>query len=150
MIFAPGTARFASATPADAASWRRLDRGATPRAGDIARSTAAGVKPAYVRGASQPSGAPIPERPVRVLLEGEAPAGLWEGLAAQIEARGFTVLRVPHEGMPHGANGVTDYGANTVAVRENMSPAAQVKTLTHELAHVMLHGPNNPDASGDR
>ena len=52
--------------------------------------------------------------------------------------------------MIHGANGVTDYGANTVKVRENMSPAAQVKTLTHELAHVMLHGPNNPDASGHR
>ena len=150
MIFAPVTARFASATPADAASWRRLERGEKPRAGEIARSKVVGVKPAYVWDVSQTSGDPIPERPVPVLLEGEAPAGLWEGLAAQIEARGFTVLRVPHEGMTHGANGVTDYGANTVAVRENMSPAAQVKTLTHELAHVMLHGPNNPDTSGHR
>ena len=26
----------------------------------------------------------------------------------------------------------------------------RVKTLTHELAHVMLHGPNNPDTSGHR
>src|SRR5699024_11039679 len=83
------------------------------------------------------------------LLEGEAPDGLWEGLATQIDARGFTVVQVPHEGMIHGANGLTDYGANTVTVRENMSPAAQVKTLTHELAHVMLHGTNNPDASGN-
>ena len=150
MIFAPVTARFASATPADAASWRRLERGEKPRAGEVARSKIVGVKPAYVWDVSQTSGEPIPERPMPVLLEGESPNGLWEGLAAQIEARGFTVLRVPNEGMIHGANGVTDYGANTVKVRENMSPAAQVKTLTHELAHVMLHGPNNPDASGHR
>ena len=150
MIYAPVTARFASSTPADAASWRRLERGEKPRPGEVARSKIVGVKPAYVWEVSQTSGDPIPERPVPVLLEGEAPEGLWDGLAAQIEARGFTVLRVPHEGMIHGANGLTDYTANTVAVRENMPPAAQVKTLTHELAHVMLHGPNNPDASGHR
>ncbi|MGO3235220.1 MAG: ArdC-like ssDNA-binding domain-containing protein [Canibacter sp.] len=150
MIFAPVTARFASSTPGDAASWRRLERGEKPRPGEVARSKVVGVKPAYVWDVSQTSGDPIPERPVPVLLEGEAPEGLWDGLQAQIEAREFTVLRVPHEGMIHGANGVTDYAASTVAVRENMPPAAQVKTLAHELAHVMLHGPNNPDASSHR
>lgn len=59
-------------------------------------------------------------------------------------------MRVPHEGMIHGANGLTDFGAKTVAVRENMPDAAQVKTLVHELAHVLLHGPDNPDATGHR
>ena len=49
-------------------------------------------------------------------------------------------MPVPHEGMIHGANGVTDYAAGTVAVRENM-PQRKFKTLAHELAHVMLHGP---------
>ena len=102
MIFAPVTARFASATPADAASWRRLERGEKPRAGEVSRSKVVGVKPAYVWDVSQTSGDPIPEHPMPVLLEGEAPAGLWEGLAAQIEARGFTVLRVPNEGMLQG------------------------------------------------
>ncbi|KIP53001.1 ArdC-like ssDNA-binding domain-containing protein [Leucobacter komagatae] len=150
MIYAPVTARFASSTLADAASWRRLERGEKPRPGEVARSKIVGVKPAYVWDVSQTSGDPIPERPTPVLLEGEAPEGLWDGLAAQIEARGFTVFRVPHEGMINGANGVTDYTANTVAVRENMPPAAQVKTLVHELAHVMLHGPSNPDANGRR
>ena len=52
--------------------------------------------------------------------------------------------------MIHGANGLTDFGAKTVAVRENMPEAAQVKTLVHELAHVLLHGPEHPDASGHR
>ena len=36
------------------------------------------------------------------------------------EDTGFAVLRVPHAGMIDGANGMTDYSANTVAVREDM------------------------------
>lgn len=109
-----------------------------------------GVRPAYVWDASQTSGEPIPEPPAPKLLEGEAPAGLWEGLAKQVEERGFAVLRVPHEGMIHGANGMTDYTANTVAVRENMDSAAQVKTLAHELGHVLLHGPDQDEARQHR
>ncbi len=60
------------------------------------------------------------------------------------------MLRVEHEGMIHGANGLTDFQARTVAVRTNMDEVAQVKTLAHELAHVMLHGPDNPNATGHR
>jgi len=147
MIQAPVTARFATHTPAVAESWRRLGRGAKPRPGEVVRSRMIGVRPAYVWDVSQTDGDPVPEPPRPRLLEGEAPAGLWDGLAELVQARGFTLLRVPHEGMIHGANGMTDYTAGTVAVRENMDPAAQVKTLAHELAHVMLHGPDNADAS---
>ena len=147
MIFAPVTGRFASSTPKDAESWRRLGRLEKPKPGEAVRSRMVGAKPAYVWDASQTTGDPIPERPVPRLLEGEAPAGLWDGLAAQIrvEADGYRVLRVEHEGMIRGANGLTDYAARTVAVRTNMDPAAQVKTLAHELGHVRLHGPDNPD-----
>jgi hypothetical protein len=52
--------------------------------------------------------------------------------------------------MIRGANGLTDYEARTVAVRTNKDPAAQAKTLAHELAHVKLHGPDNPDATRHR
>lgn len=139
-ILAPVTGRFASANPADAESWRRLGKGEKPRPGEVVRSKMVGVRPAYVWDASQTAGDPIPEPPAPRLLEGEAPAGLWEGLAAQVEAAGFAVLRVPHGGMIHGANGMTDYTANTVAVRENMDPAAQVKTLAHDLLTALTGG----------
>ena len=57
---------------------------------------------------------------------------------------------MPHEGMISGANGMTDYEARTVAVRENMDPAAQVKTLAHELAHVVMHDPDDEEARQHR
>ena len=90
-ILAPVTGRFASATPQDAESWRRLGKGEKPRAGEVVRSKMVGVRPAYVWDASQTSGDPIPEPPAPNLLEGEAPAGLWDGLSEQVEAAGFAV-----------------------------------------------------------
>lgn len=41
---------------------------------------------------------------------------------------------------------MTDYITRSVAVRGDVDPAARTKTLAHELAHVMLHGPDNADA----
>lgn len=150
MILAPVTGRFASFTPKVAESWRRLGRFEKPKPGEAVRSRMVGAKPAYVWDVSQTAGEPIPERPSPVLLEGQSPEGLWAGLAGLVEAEGFTVLRVEHAGLIHGANGLTDYTNRTVAVRADMDDAAQVKTLAHELAHVKLHGPDNPDASGHR
>ncbi len=150
MIFAPVTGRFATATPSDAGSWRRLGSREKPKAGEVVRSRMVGARPAYVWDASQTDGEPLPVQPVPALLEGEAPTGLWEGLAGQIRGAGFEVLRVPHERMISGANGMTDYEARTVAVRENMDPAAQVKTLAHELAHVLMHDPDDEDARQHR
>ena len=149
-ILAPVTGRFASANPSDADSWRRLNRDEKPKPGETVRTRMVGVRTAYVWDVSQTAGDPLPERPSPRLLKGEAPAGLWEGLVAQVEGAGFEVLRVPHEGMIHGANGITDFSARQVAVRENMDPAAQVKTLAHELAHVTLHGPDQEEARQHR
>jgi hypothetical protein len=145
-ILAPVTARFASSTPANAESWRRLARGEEPNRGESVRSKLVGVKPAHVWDISQTDGKPIPERPRPTLLQGQAPDGLWEGLAAQIQARGFTVKAVPAAAAIGGANGLTDYVTGEVSVRMDMDDAARVKTLAHELGHVMLHGPDNPDA----
>lgn len=150
MIFAPVTGRFASSMPQDAESWRRLGKFEKPKSSEVVRSRLVGVRPAYVWDVSQTAGDPIPERPVPALLEGEAPEGLWEGLASLIETEGFSVLRVPDQHSIGGANGLTDFAAWTVAVRADMDPAAQVKTLAHELAHVKLHGPGIPDATRHR
>lgn len=149
-ILAPVTGRFASSTPENSESWRRLGRGEKPKWGEVVRSRLVGLRPAHVWDISQTDGDPIPERPMPTLLQGQAPEGLWDGLTAQVEARGFTFRRVPNAAAIGGANGTTDYLTREVAVRTDMDAAAQVKTLAHELGHVMLHGPDNEDAAMHR
>jgi antirestriction protein ArdC len=78
---------------------------------------------------------PIPEPLVPSLLTGDGPAGAWEALSALVEARGFTVRRA--ELFP--ANGSTSFATRVVTIADRLEPAAAVKTLAHELAHVILH-----------
>ena len=145
-ILAPVTARFATTTPTDPDSWRRLGRGEKPDPGEAVRSRLVGLKPAHVWDISQTDGEPIPQPRQPSLLQGQAPDGLWDGLADQVTARGFGLRLVSSAASIGGANGLTDYMSREVSVRMDMDEAAQVKTLAHELAHVMLHGPENADA----
>ncbi|MFC7620676.1 ImmA/IrrE family metallo-endopeptidase [Microlunatus sp. GCM10028923] len=140
MIQAPVTARFASATKGDRSSWRHLARGEQPRPGEVTRVRMVGVRPAHVWDVSQTSGEPLPALPRPMLLKGAAPPGLWDGLARLVRDAGFRLGLVPHSELAGGANGVSRFDDRVVAVRQEMDPAAQVKTLAHELAHVMLHG----------
>ena len=149
-ILAPVTARFASTPPGNPDSWRRLGRGEKPQWGETVRSRMIGLKPVHVWDVSQTDGEPVPEPPRPQLLEGEAPEGLWDGLADQIVARGFELRLVSNARAIGGANGLTDYLTHEVSVRMDMDDAAQVKTLAHELGHVMLHGPDNVDAAMHR
>ncbi|GAB2761709.1 hypothetical protein GCM10027020_12490 [Nocardioides salsibiostraticola] len=149
-ILAPVTGRFASSTPENGGSWRRLGRGERPQPGESVRSRLIGVKPAFVWDTSQTDGDPIPQPPRPALLKGQAPKGLWDGLADQIEAHGFGLRLVSNAAAIGGANGLTDYLTREVSVRMDMDDAAQVKTLAHELGHVMLHGPDNADAAMHR
>lgn len=141
-ILAPVTGRFASVTPDDRASWRRLAGGECPLPGEVVRSRMVGVRPAYVWDVSQTSGAPLPEPPRPALLRGEAPTGLWDGLADQVIARGFDMRLVSNAVAIGGANGLTNYTTHEVSIRADMGDAARVKTLAHELGHVLLHGPD--------
>ena len=102
-ILAPVTGRFASATPQDAESWRRLGKGEKPRAGETVRTKMVDVRPAYVWDASQTTGEPIPEPPAPRLLEGQAPVGLWEGLADQVAKAGFELRLVADASEMFGA-----------------------------------------------
>lgn len=142
MIFAPLTARFASSSPVDIGSWRRLSPNERPRAGEAVRQRMVGARPAYVWDISQTEGSPIPERPTPMLLNGEAPDGLWSGLRALLQESGFTVMLVPDAASVTGANGQTDFADRTVSIRADMDAAARVKTLGHELAHVRMHDPD--------
>lgn len=147
MIFAPVVRRFASRTPQIAESWRRLAPREAPQRGEAVQSRLVGVRPAYVWDASQTSGEAIPEEPRPQLLEGEAPPGMWDGLATLVRAKGYSLRLVDSDRDLGGANGMTDYLTRSVAVRGDVDPAARVKTLAHELAHVELHGPDHPEAS---
>lgn len=144
-ILAPVTARFASRTPSIQDSWRRLARSERPQPGEIVRSKMVGVKPAYVWDVSQTEGAPVPEVPRPVLLTGEAPDGLWDGLADQITQAGYELRLVTDATRIGGANGLTDFLLREVSVRSDMDDAAQAKTLAHELGHVLLHEPQAAD-----
>jgi hypothetical protein len=48
-----------------------------------------------------------------------------------------------------GANGLTDFLSREVSVRMDMDNSAQVKTLAHELGHLLLHAPRENVLSTD-
>ena len=93
-----------------------------------------GVKPVPVFDISQTDGPPVPEPPLPVLLTGQAPPGLWESLAGLVAAEGYRLER----GDCGRANGLTDYAEGVVRVRDDVDDAQAVKTLAHELGHVLL------------
>jgi hypothetical protein len=140
-ILAPVTARFASFTPANAITWRRLARTEKPQRGETMQNRVIGFRPTHVWDVSQTAGDPLPEPPQPQLLTGQAPAGLWDGLADQITAAGYELRLVSSAVAIGGANGLTDFLSREVSVRVDMDDAAQAKTLAHELGHVLLHAP---------
>jgi len=85
---------------------------------------------------SQTDGDALPDDVSRpTLLDGEAPAGLWDALAAIVLDHGYTIER----GDCGGANGYTRPDKSLIMVREDVSDAQAVKTLIHEVAHMLLH-----------
>ena len=95
-----------------------------------------GFRVTHVWDISQTDGEPLPNVAPQ-LLAGEAPAGLWDAVAAEVAAAGYVLLRRPCD----GANGRTNYRTRRVTVRDDVDDAQAVRTLVHELAHVWLHDP---------
>lgn len=149
-IFAPVMARFASSSPADPESWRRLARRERPSPGEALRTRMVGVRPAHVWDISQTSGPAIADIPQPELLTGRAPEGLWDGLAKIVADRGFTLHDTPDAAGIGGANGVTHWINRTVHVRRDMDESARARTLSHEVGHIVLHDGNNLDAVSHR
>jgi antirestriction protein ArdC len=147
LILAPAPSTVRVAQLPDGTS-RRLQSGEAAPAGatvETSRMLTGRYTTAHVWDVSQTDGEPIPEQP-RVLLSGQAPDGLWDGLAAIAADRGFAVHDAPDAAALGGANGLTDYDALRVLVRADMPGLARAKTLAHEIAHVLLHDPVGGDA----
>jgi antirestriction protein ArdC len=81
---------------------------------------------------------PVPEQPVPPLLVGDAPTMLWDRVAGLITEHGFVLER----GECGGANGWTNFTTRTVRVRNDVDDAQAVKTLAHELGHVLMLEPS--------
>jgi antirestriction protein ArdC len=105
-----------------------------------------GFRVASVFDISQTDGDPLPVEPRPVLLQGEAPAGLWDALTALAVREGFTVER----GDTGQANGWMQPDTRTIRVSDTLSPAQAAKTLVHECAHALLHAATDYDYSGHR
>jgi hypothetical protein len=69
-----------------------------------------------------------------------------ELLEAAIVSKGFSVT--VEATLP--ANGYTNFGFLKVAVGEHLEGAAAIKTLVHELAHMLLHGLGQVDYYDNR
>lgn len=78
------------------------------------------------------------ESPVK-LLTGDGPDGLWDGLVALAEHNGYSVSVVP---VPGSANGRCIYGPKLIEIEVANEGAQRVKTLAHEIGHMLMHDPS--------
>ena len=104
-----------------------------------ARRMLSGFRPVPVFDIGQTDGEDLPE--VCHLLGGEDEDGMFGRLAAVAEGMGWTVRRAPGVDGHPGANGLCEHGARVITVASARSPLQQVKSLAHEMAHALLHGP---------
>ena len=124
------------------ATLTRLDGGQAQPTGRVLR----GFTIATVFDISQTDGPPIdaPTRPQRcdvdvALLTGKAPAGVWDALAHVATDHGYRIER----GDCDGSNGFISWAEHLIKVRNDVDDAQAVKTLIHELGHLLLHDPGD-------
>lgn len=102
----------------------------------VKKTIITGFKPVPVFDASQVE--PAVDRPdIPPLLPGQAPDGLWDALAGIVEDHQYRLER----GDCAGANGYTNFTARVIRVRDDVDPVQAVKTLAHEVGHMLLHQP---------
>jgi antirestriction protein ArdC len=100
------------------------------------RSFVMGFKIVPVFDISQTEGDPVPAPITPVLLDGEAPEGMYAALALLVAEKGYTLEVGP---AAHGENGYCSPGRKMIHITEGLSPAQACKTLVHEVAHMILH-----------
>ena len=102
-----------------------------------------GFKVETVFDVSQTSGpdTTLPDNPMRVTpIEGRCDPQILKAIKQEIKRQGYTVEAVDgeQEGWPDATMGHTSVTARIVRVRDDLSPAAQAKTMVHELAHITM------------
>lgn len=141
-IFAPVTRKM----PYDKTTGQAIDKDEVdkhPSQNVVWKRRMVGVKPTSVFDVSQTDGDPLPEPPTPQLLEGEAPEHLWERLAAIATDNGYTVSREDLAAQGEEANGYTHFTQKRIVVRTDVDDAQAVKTLAHEIGHMLLHAPDS-------
>jgi antirestriction protein ArdC len=111
-----------------------------PAAYDPADREIRGFRYVPVFDISQTDGEELPT--VCTKLAGGDPAGCFSKLGAVALSLGYTVDRVE---LADGVNGVCAFAPRHIRIEMRNSPAQQVKTLAHEIAHALLH-----EGEGDR
>jgi len=107
------------------------------------RRSIVAYRPVSVFDIKQTSGSPVPKPILPTLLEGQAPEGLWEALGREVAERGYRLLRAGSDQLGD-ANGITMPNRREVWVRDDVDGVQAVKTLAHELAHILLHTGEDP------
>lgn len=98
-----------------------------------------GFRPAYVFALEQTDGAELPPSPCH-RLQGDAPSEQLAELEAVATSRGFYVEWVAGSAMAGDSiNGDTNFTKRRIRVRADLASAQQLKTLAHELGHMLLH-----------
>lgn len=70
--------------------------------------------------------------------------GLWDGLAQGMAADGFAVDVRP---TGDASEGFTDYAARRIVIADHLDDFRAVARLAHEVGHVRLHPPTDPDVT---
>ena len=95
-----------------------------------------GFRVVHVFDISQTDGEELPDVTPR-RLSGDIPKDLLDALEKRIAAEGFMLRR---EAITRSScNGYADFAAREVVIKEDLFGAQTIKTMIHELAHVLLH-----------
>jgi hypothetical protein len=107
--------------------------------------TGAGVFDISQTAAVTPEGEVLDTDPLAGLqqrLNAEAPEAILDSLQLAIMADGWRSVICPRSLITRGADGSTNWATKTISVADDLSPADQVATFAHEMAHMRMHGPD--------
>lgn len=71
--------------------------------------------------------------------------GLWDALSHEVASDGYTVDVRP---TGDASEGFADYGARRIVIADHLDDFRAVARLAHEVGHVRMHSPDEPDSAG--